>query len=410
MTRTEQLTLDGAGADALAAPRAAADAPASAWLAVASLGVGAFATVTTEFLPIGLLPNIAATLQVSEGTAGLMVTMPGVVAAIAGPALIVASGRLDRRSVLIALSALLVASNLLAALAPNFATMLVARLLLGLCVGGFWTFAPGATAYLVPPAQQARAMSYVLTGISVATVAGVPAGSLLSNLIGWRAAFGAAAVVAAIVLAFQLKLLSPMPPARATKLRDLLTPLVRGGARMGLLVTLFLVAGHFAAYTYLTPMLLQVFGQPPAIVTPLLLVYGVAGFVGTFFGGRLAARGARGIAFITAALIAATLLVSAMFGSGLIGGALVTLAWGIAFGFMPVAMTTWMLEALPDAPEAGQALLVTAFQVAIASGALFGGLAVDGVGVSGAMWLGGGLSALAAVLIGAGASPRRAAA
>jgi len=402
----ETLTADVTALPVSEAPGAKAALPA--WLAVASLGVGAFATVTTEFLPIGLLPSIAATLGVSEGTAGLMVTMPGVVAAVAGPALIVASGRLDRRAVLIALSALLVGSNLLAALAPNFATMLVARLMLGLCVGGFWTFAPGAATFLVPPAEHARAMSYVLTGISVATVAGVPAGSLLSNLMGWRASFAAAALVGAVVLAFQLRLLPAMPPARATGLRDLLTPLVRGGARLGLLVTLFLVAGHFAAYTYLTPLLLQVFRQPPAVVTTLLLVYGVAGFVGTFFGGRLAARGARGITFITAALIALTLLLSALFGGGLVGGVLVVALWGVAFGFLPVAMTTWMLEALPDAPEAGQALLVTAFQVAIASGALVGGLVVDGVGVAGAMWLGGGLAALASGIVAVGASPRRA--
>jgi len=95
-------------------------------------------------------------------------------------------------------------------------------------------------------------------------------------------------------------------------------------------------------------------------------------------------------------------------GGGLVGGVLVVAVWGVAFGFLPVAMTTWMLEALPDAPEAGQALLVTAFQVAIASGALVGGRVVDGVGVAGAMWLGGGLTALAAVIVAIGASPRRA--
>ena len=114
---------------------AASPARVSGWIAVLSLAVGAFATVTTEFLPIGVLPLVAASLGVTEGTAGLMVTMPGIVAAIAGPALIVASGRLDRRAVLLVLSALLVASNLLAAIAPDLTTMLVARLMLGLCVG-----------------------------------------------------------------------------------------------------------------------------------------------------------------------------------------------------------------------------------------------------------------------------------
>ena len=122
-------------ADALAPQIEITETPRSAWLAVGSIAVGTFAMVTTEFLPIGLLTDIGSDLQVSDGTAGLMVTMPGVLAAFAGPALIVASGRLDRRTVMVWLTALLVASNLLAAFAPNFATVLVARLLLGLCVG-----------------------------------------------------------------------------------------------------------------------------------------------------------------------------------------------------------------------------------------------------------------------------------
>ena len=171
-------------ADALPSTPEITETSRSAWLAVGSIAVGTFSMVTTEFLPIGLLTDIATGLDVSDGTAGLMVTIPGVLAAFAGPALIVASGRLDRRTVMIALSALLVASNLLAAIAPNFATMLVARLLLGLCIGGFWTFAPGAATQLVPDMSKARAMSLVLAGVSAATVFGVPAGAFISNFAG----------------------------------------------------------------------------------------------------------------------------------------------------------------------------------------------------------------------------------
>lgn len=383
-----------------------ASVPAAAsWLAVASLAVGAFSTVTTEFMPIGLLTNIAESLHVSAGTAGLMVTMPGVVAAVAGPVLIIASGRLDRRAVLLALTALLVASNLLAALAPNFATMLVARVLLGLCVGGFWTFAPGATSHLVPAAEQPRAMSYVLAGISAATVVGVPAGALLGDIAGWRAAFAMTAGFAVIVLGFQLRLLPPMPPARATRPRDLLAPFSHVGARIGLIVALLLVAGHFAAYTYLRPLLLQVYGLSAGAVTTLLLVYGVAGFIGTFVGGRLAARSIRGTTLLAALLVAAVLVYSGLIGGGLVTGSLVAFGWGTAFGLVPVAMTTWMLAALPDAPEAGQAVLVSAFQVAIASGALFGGVIVDGYGIGTAMLLAGGLAALSAAVVGATRGP-----
>ncbi|MDR6885924.1 MULTISPECIES: MFS transporter [Variovorax] len=372
----------------------------SAWLAVSSIAVGTFAMVSTEFMPIGLLTDIARGLNVSDGTAGLMITMPGVLAAFAGPALIVASGRLDRRTVLIALTTLLIASNLLAAFAPNFATMLVARLLLGLCVGGFWTFAPAAATQLVPEASQARAMSLVLAGVSAATVLGVPAGSLLGTLFGWRASFAVTGALAAFVLLVQLWLLPAIPPVRAIGARDLLTPLTRRMAQVGLLAVLFFIAGHFAAYTYLKPLLQQVFGLAPHSVSTLLLVYGAVGFIGTFLGGSLMARSVRGTTLLAALMLATALLLSTVIGTGFVAGAVVVFIWGVAFGLIPVALTGWMMAAVPDAPEAGQALLVSGFQVAIASGALIGGVTVDNFGISSAMVLSGALVLVAALIVG----------
>lgn len=386
--------------DAIASAHVPNPSSRAAWLAVGSIAVGTFSMVTTEFLPVGLLTDIAAGLRITEGTAGLMVTVPGILAALAGPALIVASGRLDRRAVMIALTAMLVVSNAMAAMAPNLVTLLAARLLLGLCIGGFWTFAPGAATQLVPPASQARAMSLVLMGVSVATVLGVPLSAFIGNLAGWRAAFAANGLLAAVVLAAQFWLLPAMPPTRAIKARDLLTPLTRRLAQVGLLMTLLLIAGHFAAYTYLRPLLEQVFGLPPRLVSALLLVYGAAGFVGTFLGGSLAARSVRATAVLTSLLIASALLLSTMIGGGIVGAAAVVVLWGIAFGLVPVAVTTWMLNAVPDMPEAGQALLVSAFQVAIATGSLLGGVVVDGYGISNTMLLASVLAAAAAVVAG----------
>jgi predicted MFS family arabinose efflux permease len=392
--------IDDVGAVPAAPTAPAVAATRSAWLAVGSIAVGTFAMVSTEFMPIGLLTDIARGLNVSDGTAGLMVTMPGVLAAFAGPALIVASGKLDRRTVLIALTTLLIASNLLAAFAPNFATMLVARLLLGLCVGGFWTFAPAAATQLVPHSAQARAMSYVLAGVSAATVLGVPAGSFLGTLFGWRASFAVTGALATVVLLVQLWLLPAIPPVRAIGARDLLTPLTRRMAQVGLLAVLFFIAGHFAAYTYLKPLLQQVFGLAPNSVSTLLLVYGAVGFIGTFLGGSLVARSVRATTLLAALMLATALLLSTVIGTGFVPGAVVVVIWGVAFGLIPVALTGWMMEAVPDAPEAGQALLVSGFQVAIASGALIGGVTVDNHGISSAMVLSGALVLVAALIVG----------
>lgn len=377
-----------------------------AWLAVGSLAVSTFASVTCEFLPVGLLTNIAASLNVSEGTAGLMVTLPGVTAALAGPLLLTASGRLDRRAVLLVLSALLVLSNVLAALAPNLATMLFARVLLGLCVGGFWTFAPSATGHLVPSAMQPRAMSYILAGISVATVAGVPAGALLGNFAGWRVAFAVSALLAGAVLVLQLRVLPALPAARAIRPRDLLEPFTRTGAQLGLGVTFFLVAGHFAGYTFLRPMFQQLYGLTGDGVVSLLLVYGTAGFIGTLLAGRLVARSARAVALLAATMIAGVLFTSVLVGGGWLGGGLITagvasLIWGAAFGLVPVSMTGWMLEALPQAQESGQAMLVTFFQLAISVGALAGGIVFDAHGIVSTLLLGGASCLVAAAVIAA---------
>jgi len=371
----------------------------AAWGSVVSLAVGVFATVSTEFLPIGLLTNIAQSLEVSEGTAGLMVTLPGLIAALAGPGLLVLSGQRDRRTVLLILSGLLVVSNVASMLAPNLIVMLVARLLLGACVGGFWTLAPSAISHLVPHGLQVRAMSYVLAGISVATVLGVPATAFVGDLWGWRAAFGVTAAVAALIFIIQSLLLPPMPASRAFGLKDVLQATKGRAARVGVLVTMLIVAGHFAAYTYFKPILLHIFGLQSETVAALLLAYGGAGFFGTIAGGWLTARGVRGTALIATLLIALMLMLSDLGITGLGLGVGVAIVWGLAFGLVPVSLTAWMVEAVPDAREAGQALLVTAFQLAIALGALVGGFIVNGIGLEGALVLGSSLTGVAALII-----------
>jgi predicted MFS family arabinose efflux permease len=382
-------------------PRATHPGPASAssWLAVFSLAVSTFTSVTTEFLPIGLLTDIAATLRLSEGEAGLMVMLPGAVAALTGPALSVGARRLDRRTLLLALSVLLITSNLLAAVAQNLPTLLTARVLLGMVVGGFWTFAPGATASMVPAAQGPRAISYVLAGISVATVAGVPAGALLGNLAGWRSAFFVTAALAAAVLVLQFKILPSIPAARALRPRDLLSPLQSRSARRVLAVALLMMAGHFIGYTYLTPVLQQVFGIAPDGISVLLLIYGAAGLGGTFLGGQLVVHSVKRTSLMAALAISGVLFFAALTGEGRISAAIAAFVWGGAFGLVPVAMTTWMQRALRDTQEAGQALLVTFFQAAIAAGAFIGGYTVDAFSITSALMLGGTLALLAALVV-----------
>lgn len=355
--------------------------------------------VTTELLPIGLLTHIAPSLGVSIGSAGLMITIPGVIAAIAAPTLGLISGKLDRRLLMLSLSALLVISNLISALAINYPMMLLGRFLLGICVGGYWSFSTNYGRHLVPEESQGRAIAVIISGVSVGVVCGVPAGALLGDIFGWRSAFFIGAALAAIIFLAQTRLLTPVPPSRAITVQDLLSPFRLPLARIGLIAIVLLFIGHFAAYTYLRPLLQQVFALSPSAISFQLLTYGAVGLIGTFAAERLAQRNLRATCMLVALLLASILTIAPSL-SGLTGATFMVLVWGLAFGAVPISATNWMFTAVPDAPEAGQALLVCVVQIALASGAFIGGEMVDWKGVSSAISFGGVLTLCAALVFG----------
>ncbi|MBI2255185.1 MAG: MFS transporter [Proteobacteria bacterium] len=359
----------------------------AAWLAVLSVAIGAFALVTTEFLPVGLLPAIAADLGITDGQAGLMVTMPGILAAFAAPAVTVAAGRLDRRYVLLGFMTLLFISNIAVAFADSFLALLIGRLLLGIGVGGFWVIGVAVGPRLMPWAA-VRATSLIFAGVSLGTVAGVPAGSLVGELMGWRTAFQAAAGIAVLVFAAQFFFLPQLPTAKATRMRDLPVLIKVPKARIGLIATLLLFTGQFAAYTYISPFLIDISGISIGNVTALLLVYGLTGFIGNIGGGWVAARDVRLGLIGTSALLGLAILSLPLFGADKIAASVTVAVWGLAFGALPISIQTWMFRAAPEELETGAAIFVSAAQVALAGGALVGGLFVDHLGVPSAMWLG----------------------
>ena len=376
------------------APRATPPAPPPAsalapWLAVLSVGIGAFALVTTEFLPVGLLPSIAAELGVTEGHAGLTVTLPGLIAAFAAIFVTVGSSKVDRRHVIMSLIALLVASNLIVALSPSFYGVLFGRILLGVGVGGFWAIGGTLGARLVPEASAGRATAIIFAGISLGTVAGVPAGALIGELAGWRAAFGAASALALLVLLAQAFLLPPVAPTQVVRLRQLPLLLRLPKARLGLAVTALIFIGQFAAYTYITPFLKQVTGMSATTISALLLTYGVAGFIGNVIGGWGVGKNVRATLIATAVVMGGSVVLMPLLGHDPVAATVLVGVWGLAFGSMPIAVQTWMIKAAPDQMESSGAMFVAVIQLALAGGALVGGVAVDHFGVASAMLLGG---------------------
>ncbi|MFE3410532.1 MFS transporter [Streptomyces mirabilis] len=366
-----------------------------------SVTLGTFTLVTNEFLPVGLLSDIRASMSVSEGVAGLSVTVPGITAALAAPLLTVAAKKLDRRLVLFAMSALFTLADVLAAIAPNFATMLVARFLLGLGIGGFWAIGASVASRLVTETSVPRATALIFSGVSIATVLGVPAGAFLGGVLGWRAAFIGTAALGALALILQLALLPRMVVDEAVTWRQLSSVLGGRNARVGLVVTLLLVVGQFAAYTYVTPFLEQETGADSGLISILLFVYGTAGILGTFaIGPALAVRLRRTLGIVVAVLAVTTLLMP-LVGRWPVGAFAVLAAWGLAYGSVPLALQTWIFTADATRPEGGSALFISSFQVSIAIGSLLGGRIVDSGSAATPMYAGAilALGALLALLL-----------
>jgi len=371
-------------------------APSEAhWPAVASLTLGVFGLVTAEFLPASLLTAMAADLHVSEGAAGQAVTATALVGAVAAPTMPLLTRRFDRRRVMIALTVLLLLSNVLALCAHGLALLLAARVVLGVALGGFWSMAAALALRLVPGPMFARAMALVLTGVSLATVCAAPIGAWMGALWGWRSAFVAAGGVGVAALAAQAWALPPLPARDHPDLRVLGELSRRPAVRVALVSVLLVISGHFAGFTYVRPLMEHVAGLSAGAVSGVLLGYGVAGFFGNLAGGWIAERSERHAIVAGGALIvllAASLLLA---GRSPAVTAVAIAAWGFAFGAFPVGFQTWITRAAPDHAEGAGGLLVAAFQVAIAAGAIGGGLLVDRIGA-----LGGPAFALVAILAG----------
>ena len=364
------------------------------WLAVLAVAVGAFAFVTTEFLPVGLLPRVAADLGVLPGTAGLMVTVPGVIAAISAPGLMLVAGRMDRRRVFLLLTALLLASNMISAFAPNFGVMLLGRALLGAALGGFWTLATAASVRLVKPGDSARAMATILTGVTCATVIGVPLGTFIASFASWRVSFMATGVLVAIALLAQFVFVPSLPSSAALRLRDLVALLRRPHPRRSMLMVALVFGAHFSSYTYITPFLLRNANLDMSTITWLLLGFGMIGFFSNFAVSSTVTRNLKVSLAVMVSLLMFALGSLPLLQHSTIGVMALVLAWGVSFGALPLCFSIWIQRATPDSPEAGSALFVSIIQVAIALGSLVGGVVVDQAGMSADFLLGSGLALL----------------
>ena len=390
------LQLEDAALDVDAAAPAAWSA--TTWFAVISLAATSFALVSAEFLPAGLLTPMARDLGISEGTAGQVVTATASVGAVAAMLSNVLIGRLNRKTVLVGLSALAVGSNVLAALAPNFWLLLLGRAGLGIAISSFWALSVAVVARLVGANATGRGMGIVTLGVSLATIAAPSMGALISDWLGWRSAMAMTAGLAALAMLLQLLSLPTLPATASNSLGDVFRLTRRRGIQLGMLAILLLMTGHFAGSVYVRPFLEHVTLLATGPIALALLGFGVAAVIGNVVGGRMADANIRVALVVTAALMAFAALALVLWGMHIgVAFGFVPL-WGLAFGMAPVVLPTNLSRAAPDALEAAGSLMVVSFQVAITIGAVIGGYVVDTYGATGPLTLTAVLAASTVVL------------
>ena len=349
------------------------------WGGIFAMTLCVFVLIASEFMPVSLLTPIARDLGVTEGVAGQGIAISGALAVLTSLSLTHIAGNMNRKTLLLGMTALMAASGLLIAFASSYLVYMVGRALIGIAIGGFWSMSAATAIRLVPQHQVSRALAIFNGGNALATVVAAPLGSYLGATIGWRGAFLCLVPVAMIAFIWQCFSLPKMENDRAaqgTVLRLFRQPVVR----VGLLACGLFFMGQFALFTYVRPFLETVTHVSASGLSLILLTIGIAGFVGTLI---IAA-------FLNArfyqTLMAIPLLMAIIAGMLILTGhsvwivALLLGLWGLLATAAPTGWWTWLARTLPEDAEAGGGLMVAVIQLSIALGSTAGGMVFDNVG------------------------------
>ena len=349
---------------------------APVWLSLFALAVGGFGIGTTEFATMGVLPDVAADLQVSIPAAGTLVSAYALGVVVGAPLLAVAGARLPRKALLLALMAAFVVGNALSALAPGFLSLEGARFLAGLPHGAYFGIASIVAASLVPPQRRARAVARVMLGLTVANVVGVPLATLLGQALGWRATYWTCVVIGLLALAGITRSVPELAALPGASPRTELGALRRPQVWLALLVGAIGFGGFFAVYSYISPTLTEVSGFSEAGVPIALALYGTGMTIGTELGGRLSDWSVPRTIVLGFGSLAAVLLLFTVTVHGTVGAALTVLLIGVAGSLALPALQTRLIDVAGDAQSLAAAGNHSALNLANALGAFLGGLVI----------------------------------
>ncbi|MFB7234089.1 MFS transporter [Streptomyces sp. NPDC056269] len=365
-------------------------------LALLALAVGAFGIGTTEFVIMGLLPEIAADYGVSIPAAGLLVTGYALGVVVGAPLLTVFGAKVSRKRMLMLLMGLFVLGNLLSALAPNLGVMLTGRVVASLAHGSFFGIGSVVAAELVAPEKKAGAIATMFTGLTVANIVGVPLGTFIGQALGWRTTFAIVAALGIVGLLGIAKLVPAMPRPEGARLRGELKAFRNPQVLLAMAMTVLGFGGVFAAITYIAPMMTHVAGYADGSVTWLLVLFGIGMFLGNLLGGRFADRALMPMLYVALGGLAVVLALFTVTAHNKILAAITILLVG-ALGFATVPpLQKRVLDQAHGAPTLASAVNIGAFNLGNALAAWLGGLVIAaGLGYTAPNWVGAALAAAA---------------
>ncbi|MFC3283947.1 MFS transporter [Litchfieldella rifensis] len=358
--------------------------------------------IASEFMPVSLLTPIADSLGATEGQTGQAISISGFFAVTASLLMTTLAGRIDRKWALVTMTGLMLLSLGLIAAAPTFIVLMLARALLGICIGGFWALGTAVIMRLVPKESVSRALAVMYTGQAVAAAFAAPIGSYLGGIIGWRGVFWILVPIVALNLVWQLLVLPSLPADDRQSFRSLLAVLKRPYFARGITAVILTFAGAFSMFAYLRPFLETVTGADVVTLSQLFLVLGCSGFIGTWAGGRYANDHVIRLLQMVPLTMAVVTLGLIGFGQLVVTTAALLAIWGIMNTAMSIGWMAWLSQNVGDAPEAAGSLIVAAIQASILLGAALGGALLDHIGVDAAFMGSAVLSGIAVLLVGSG--------
>ena len=351
------------------------------WSGVFAMSLCVFALIASEFMPVSLLTPIAADLHVTEGMAGQGIAISGAFAVLTSLSISALAGGMNRKTLLLALTALMAVSGAVVALASNYLIYMVGRALIGVVIGGFWSLSAATAMRLVPSNQVPKALTIFNGGNALATVIAAPLGSYLGSVMGWRGAFFCLVPVAAVALAWQwISLPAMQAQERAPGSGNVFKVLGSRPVALGMAACGAFFMGQFALFTYVRPFLETVTHVDVSTLPLILLMIGVAGFIGSALIGSVLKRSLYRTLIVVPVLMAVIALALIPFGASVAAVAVLLGLWGLMATSAPVGWWSWIAEAMPHNAEAGGGLMVAVIQLAIALGSTVGGLLFDSTG------------------------------